>query len=182
MPWRHDMLPPAIPSGVATAIPTATTKARLTVGVMWTDGNVQPHPPVRRALQMVVDRLSASARRCCGRVDALQSTTRRGRSWCVLWPPGAFSSVPSLGLVANPSSASLASPLSISLIVPDGGEEVLEAVNASGELLLPLSRWILDETCGRDAKPLTMRETTPRFTVMRQCVCSLLDGALMTKR
>ncbi len=51
LPWRHQ----------ASFLPPATAgKPRLTVGVMWTDGVVRPHPPVRRALQTLVDRLSAS--------------------------------------------------------------------------------------------------------------------------
>lgn len=53
MPWRSGES--FLPSPDTTA---RAGKPRLTVGVMWTDGVVRPHPPVRRALQTLVDRLS----------------------------------------------------------------------------------------------------------------------------
>lgn len=43
LPWRYPKLP-----------------ARLKIGAMWSDGVVKPHPPVIRAMQMVVDALTTA--------------------------------------------------------------------------------------------------------------------------
>ena len=52
IPWRQEIL------NAVNERATSNGKQKwrpLKLGILWNDGSVQPHPPVRRGLQMVVD-------------------------------------------------------------------------------------------------------------------------------
>ncbi|KAF2159620.1 hypothetical protein M409DRAFT_60689 [Zasmidium cellare ATCC 36951] len=102
-PWKID------PSLETRFWSPMTISKPLKIGVMWSDGVVQPHPPVQRALQSVVE--------CC----------KRAGMKVVDWEP----------LDHGP-----AWDLYISLLYPDGGAAARHPIDASGEPMLPLIKWI----------------------------------------
>lgn len=86
---------------------------KLKVGVLWSDGIVNPHPPVTRALKEVVQKLK--------HVEGVE---------IVDWKPYAHG---------------LAWAIIAGLFFCDGAKEETEAIDASGEPWLPLSKWIIKE-------------------------------------
>lgn len=56
--WKVDQSLPPLPwRDEVDWLKKPDNSRRLKIGVMWDDGNVTPHPPVRRALQETVDKL-----------------------------------------------------------------------------------------------------------------------------
>ena len=101
-PWR-DQESHLEPSG----------NKKLKVAVMWSDGIVQPHPPITRALKEVSEKLKAT-----NGVEVV--------SW-------------------KPYKHDEAWEIIASLYFCDGAKEEFDALEASGEPLRPLSKFILQE-------------------------------------
>lgn len=92
------------------------TGPRLKIAVMYTDGIVTPHPPVTRVLRATVAKLSTSV--AAKHVEVVDwSPYRHDEAWRLI----------------------------ASLYFPDGGAFEHNAAAETGEPLLPLSRWIIDE-------------------------------------
>ncbi|ORX39578.1 amidase signature domain-containing protein [Kockovaella imperatae] len=85
------------------------------VGVMRHDGVVMPQPPMRRALQVVVDKLQAA------HVTIVE---------------------------VAPFDCKESWEIARRAYFTDGGKRVREAIKASGEPILPLTQWILDQGAG----------------------------------
>ncbi|KAK9433381.1 amidase signature domain-containing protein [Lipomyces doorenjongii] len=100
VPWREQALTPG----------------KLKIGVLWSDGVVNPLPPVKRALQVVVDALKKGV-----------------PGWDIEVIPW------------EPKMHDYAWELTSQLYYTDGGEKVLELLASVGEEPLPLTKWILTE-------------------------------------
>ena len=107
--------------------------SRVKVAVMWHDGVVKPHPPVTRALNIVVEKLKL---------------------------------MPNVQVVDwEPFQHDRAWELVSSLYFPDGGVQDIEALEASGEPLRPLTEFILKHN--PHVKHLTVRELW-ELTIQRE--------------
>lgn len=102
-PWKTD---PSLETRPWTPV---TIRKPLKIGIMWSDGVVKPHPPVRRALNYVVE------------------YCKRAGMTIVDWEP----------LDHGPTW-----DLYVSLLYPDSGAAARAPIDASGEPMLPLIKWI----------------------------------------
>ena len=92
---------------------TVSPTRRIKIGVMWDDEVVKPHPPVTRALNQVIGRLSQIPN-----IDIVEwKPYRHDDAWRII----------------------------ASLYFPDGGEGCTEPLEASGEPLLSLSKFMTQE-------------------------------------
>lgn len=107
-PWRLD------PSLLPKAWTPYKFDRPLKIGVMWTDGVVQPHPPMIRALREVVEACKKAGMTV---VDWDAASLDHAKGWEIL----------------------------SSLYWPDGGKQVLDILDQSGEPILPLTRFIIHE-------------------------------------
>jgi Asp-tRNA(Asn)/Glu-tRNA(Gln) amidotransferase A subunit family amidase len=107
-PWRLD------PSLLPKAWTPYKFDRPLKIGVMWTDGVVQPHPPMIRALREVVEACKKAGMTV---VDWDAAPLDHAKGWEIL----------------------------SSLYWPDGGKQVLNILDQSGEPILPLTRFIIHE-------------------------------------
>lgn len=103
------------------------TTGRLKIAVMHTDGIVTPHPPVVRILNSTITKLSTP--------EAARNIE------LVTWTP--YKHDEAWRLIA-------------SLYFPDGGSYEHSAAAETGEPLLPLSRWIIDDNS--HCRTLTIQE------------------------
>ncbi|PYI07558.1 amidase [Aspergillus sclerotiicarbonarius CBS 121057] len=103
MPWRDDV----------SHFPSQNDRPRIRVGVMWNDGVVQPHPPIRRAMETLVQKLE--------KVDGVE---------LVPWKP--YKHAEAWQIISQ-------------LYYVDGGATLRQTAAESGELVLPMTEWILSQ-------------------------------------
>ncbi|EXJ81452.1 hypothetical protein A1O3_07744 [Capronia epimyces CBS 606.96] len=119
MPWKYT---PGSGSGSASTNESYLRKPdgsrKLKIGVLWSDGVVQPHPPVTRALRELTAKLQAA---CPDTVEFVDWTPyRHDLAWDII----------------------------SSLYFCDGAAQDSAAIASSGEPWLPLSKFIIHEQPG----------------------------------
>lgn len=119
LPFRQDVVDAYLAR--ANEDGTARGEKPLKLGVLWSDGVVGVHPPVRRGLEMVADAVVRSGHQVRQVILTLLAQTDLGVQ-IVDW---------------NPPSQSIAKRLHISFLMADGAHDIHTHLDRSGEPLIP---------------------------------------------
>lgn len=129
-PWLSDPSLVPVPWNPTPSLPT-----RLKVGYFTSDGVVTPQPPIARAMKAALDALRE--REDVELVPFEPYRHRDANKLVVSRPPG----LRTFDLDADDVSTSLQHRL----YFPDGGKRMRDLAALSGETILPLSQWVLDQ-------------------------------------